>query len=64
MQTLDHVVIEQNRADAIRLAVNASADGDLVLVAGKGHESYQQVGDQRLPFSDQQVVRELLGVAA
>jgi len=35
-----------------------------VLVAGKGHEDYQQVGDQRLAYSDRDTVRALLGEAA
>ena len=36
--------------------------GDVVLVAGKGHETYQIVGNERRPFSDQAVVREALGL--
>ncbi|MFP5505309.1 MAG: hypothetical protein ACLGH6_03855 [Gammaproteobacteria bacterium] len=35
--------------------------GDIVLVAGKGHEDYQQIGDRRLPYSDRDQVRALLG---
>jgi len=34
--------------------------GDVVLIAGKGHEDYQEVGDQRLAFSDRAVARSLL----
>ena len=43
---------EPDRGRAIRLAIGLAAPGDVVLVAGKGHEDYQQVGDLRLPFSD------------
>jgi UDP-N-acetylmuramoyl-L-alanyl-D-glutamate--2,6-diaminopimelate ligase len=46
------VEIEADRARAIELAVLTAAPGDCVLVAGKGHESYQQIGAERLPFSD------------
>jgi len=46
------------RAEAIRIAIHAAGPGDIVLIAGKGHEDYQIIGDQRLPFSDHQVVRE------
>ena len=37
--------------------------GDALLIAGKGHESTQQIGDVKHPFSDQQTVREILGCA-
>ncbi len=55
------VRIMPDRAAAIREAVAAAAAGDGVLVAGKGHEDYQLVGGQRLPFSDRRLVAELLG---
>jgi UDP-N-acetylmuramoyl-L-alanyl-D-glutamate--2,6-diaminopimelate ligase len=35
--------------------------GDCILVAGKGHEDYQIIGTQKFPFSDQAVLKELLG---
>jgi UDP-N-acetylmuramoyl-L-alanyl-D-glutamate--2,6-diaminopimelate ligase len=53
-----------DREQAIRSALAGAVAGDVVLVAGKGHEDYQVVGDQRRPFSDQQVARAALGVAA
>jgi UDP-N-acetylmuramoyl-L-alanyl-D-glutamate--2,6-diaminopimelate ligase len=56
------VSIERNRAHAIEQAIAAAAPGDLVLVAGKGHEDYQQVGHLRLPFSDAEHVCRALGV--
>jgi UDP-N-acetylmuramoyl-L-alanyl-D-glutamate--2,6-diaminopimelate ligase len=39
-------------------------EGDVLLVAGKGHETGQIVGDRVLPFSDQQSIRAALGVSA
>lgn len=42
-----------DRAEAIRLAVDGADASDIVLIAGKGHESYQLLGAERLPFSDQ-----------
>ena len=44
--------IEPDRALAIALAVRQAAAQDVVLLAGKGHETYQEVGGIRLPFSD------------
>lgn len=41
-----------DRAQAINIAVAGAASGDCVVIAGKGHENYQLVGDARLPFSD------------
>jgi UDP-N-acetylmuramoyl-L-alanyl-D-glutamate--2,6-diaminopimelate ligase len=51
------VEIEPDRAAAIALAVARAAPGDCVLIAGKGHEPYQQIGTQRLPFSDADQLR-------
>ena len=45
------------RAEAIRSAVRGLASGDVLVVAGKGHETGQIIGDRTLPFSDQAVVR-------
>ncbi len=45
--------VELDRRMAIRHAVLSAAPEDLVLIAGKGHEDYQQIADHRLPFSDQ-----------
>jgi UDP-N-acetylmuramoyl-L-alanyl-D-glutamate--2,6-diaminopimelate ligase len=47
----DHRVLRDRRA-AIRTAVREAGPGDIVLVAGKGHEPYQEVAGQRLPFDD------------
>jgi UDP-N-acetylmuramoyl-L-alanyl-D-glutamate--2,6-diaminopimelate ligase len=50
-----------DRADAIRTAVAMMQPGDVVLVAGKGHEAGQIVGDTVFPFSDHDVLAEALG---
>jgi len=62
MQTTPSAV--PDRVQAIRTALSEARAGDVVLVAGKGHEDYQQVGDQRLAYSDRDTVRALLGEAA
>jgi len=50
-----------NRGAAISEAMEALQDGDMLIVAGKGHEEGQQIGDTILPFSDIEVVKKLLG---
>ncbi len=53
-------LIEPDRRSAIRHALAGARRGDLVLIAGKGHETTQTVGDEVLDFDDRQVVREEL----
>jgi UDP-N-acetylmuramoyl-L-alanyl-D-glutamate--2,6-diaminopimelate ligase len=53
-----------DRAEAIRTAVGMLAAGDLLVVAGKGHETGQIVGDRTLPFSDHDVVRAAIAEIA
>ncbi len=52
--------IELDRRRAIERAIGDAIPGDVVLVAGKGHEAYQIVGDRVLPFDDAAVAREAL----
>lgn len=49
-----------NRKEAIRTAVRLAKDIDLVLVAGKGHEKYQEIKGEKLPFDDKQVLMDAL----
>jgi len=53
-----------DRRRAISLALDACKPGDCLLIAGKGHESYQEFADTVIPFDDRQVVRELIGIKA
>lgn len=52
--------IEPDRAEAIRLAVSQGSSGDIVLIAGKGHETTQTIGEQVIPFDDREVARGVL----
>jgi UDP-N-acetylmuramoyl-L-alanyl-D-glutamate--2,6-diaminopimelate ligase len=56
----DHqkVKVEVNRRDAIQLALESSSLGDTILVAGKGHETYQEINGIKYPFDDRQVIKE------
>lgn len=61
-EALNQSVFEEtDRREAISRALQMASENDVILVAGKGHEDYQLVGDQILPFSDAETVRELLG---
>ena len=53
--------VVQDRAAAIRAAIAGAGAGDIVLIAGKGHEDYQQIGERRLPFSDRVAVEAAFG---
>jgi UDP-N-acetylmuramoyl-L-alanyl-D-glutamate--2,6-diaminopimelate ligase len=55
-----HIVVEPDRGVAIRLALHAAGPGDVVVIAGKGHETYQEVAGQRLPFDDAVEARRIL----
>lgn len=52
--------IEPDRKAAIRLAIGEAQPGDIVLIAGKGHEKVQILRDQSIPFDDVEVAREVL----
>ncbi len=54
------VMVERDRKKAIIAAIDSAECGDVVLIAGKGHEDYQIIGDQRMTLSDRQIVRERL----
>ena len=53
-------IIEPDRAQAIELALREARPGDIVLLAGKGHETYQIIGERALPFDDRAVARQVL----
>jgi len=54
------IMVEPDRAKAIELAIGRARPTDIVLIAGKGHEDYQIIGDQRLHFSDKEVALHAL----
>ena len=53
-------VVEADRREAIRAALSAARAGDVVVIAGKGHETGQEFADRTIPFDDREVARELL----
>jgi UDP-N-acetylmuramyl-tripeptide synthetase len=55
------IYVEPDRRKAIALALSLAQPGDMVLIAGKGHEDYQLIKGETLHFDDREVARELLG---
>jgi UDP-N-acetylmuramyl tripeptide synthase len=53
-------LVDLDRRAAIALALRVAGAGDIVVIAGKGHEDYQLVAGRRLDFDDRAVVRELV----
>jgi len=53
-----------DRRRAISLALDMAKPGDCLIIAGKGHESYQEFADTVFPFDDRQTARELIGIKA
>ncbi len=63
MEQPGRAAVERNRAKAIRRLIGEADAGDIVLVAGKGHETTQTIGDRVLPFSDREQVLQALRAA-
>lgn len=55
----EYVVIE-NRREAIRYALSMAKKNDCVVLAGKGHETYQEIRGEKHPFDEKVIVQELL----
>ncbi|MGZ8929060.1 MAG: UDP-N-acetylmuramoyl-L-alanyl-D-glutamate--2,6-diaminopimelate ligase [Methylobacter sp.] len=55
------IEVIQNREQAIQKVVTSATKGDCIVIAGKGHEQYQESNGVRVPFSDRQVVMDALG---
>jgi len=64
LETPGRATIEPDRAAAIQRAIANCKAGDVVLVAGKGHETWQEIDGQKIRFSDESVIRHALGDAA
>ena len=56
----DNFVIEVNRKEAIRKAMNMALEGDVIVIAGKGHENYQITNEGVIHFDEREVVDEIL----
>lgn len=56
----NRTLVIPDRQEAIKTAVNLARPGDLILVAGKGHEKYQEIKGKKYPFDDKQILTDLL----
>jgi UDP-N-acetylmuramoyl-L-alanyl-D-glutamate--2,6-diaminopimelate ligase len=61
IQDLSKVTEIGNRREAIKYAISIMGEEDILLIAGKGHETYQLIKDQKVPFSDIEVAKDLSG---
>ena len=50
------------REEAIKVACTLAVKGDILLVAGKGHEKYQEINGERFPFDDLEILKEMLEI--
>ncbi|MEW6108673.1 MAG: UDP-N-acetylmuramoyl-L-alanyl-D-glutamate--2,6-diaminopimelate ligase [Nitrospirota bacterium] len=53
-------LVEPDRRDAVKRSVVMASEGDIVIIAGKGHETYQDIGGKRFKFSDREVLAEAI----
>jgi UDP-N-acetylmuramoyl-L-alanyl-D-glutamate--2,6-diaminopimelate ligase len=56
----EDAVFEPDRRAAIGLGIRMARQADTVLIAGKGHETYQEINHERTPFDDREVAREFI----
>jgi UDP-N-acetylmuramoyl-L-alanyl-D-glutamate--2,6-diaminopimelate ligase len=61
--TKENFVVVADREEAIRKAIKNTPDDAVILVAGKGHEDYQIIGDTKYPFSDATIAHNVMGIA-
>lgn len=59
MKKDNHIVIE-NRREAIKKAMEIAEEDDIIILAGKGHETYQEINHVKHHFDEREVVKEIL----
>ena len=59
-EVTDQYKVIVDRKEAIEYAIKMAKPGDIVVLAGKGHETYQLMGDEKVPFSEKKIVKEIL----
>ncbi len=64
LQFMSKVLVITNRKEAIKTACSLAHPGDIILVAGKGHETYQEIKGVRFPFDDKMILKEALDLVS
>ena len=59
-EAMKHTLAITDRRQAIRTAIRLAQAGDVILIAGKGHEDYQIIGKEKFPFDEKEIVRNYL----
>lgn len=59
--TKNNVKIEESRREALNMGLHICEKNDILLVLGKGHETYQIIGNKKYPFNDKEIIEELIG---
>ena len=60
-RTKARIAVIENRHQAIEFALKKAKKGDVVLLAGKGHEKYQIIGENKIPFDEKEIIYEYFG---
>jgi len=55
-------MVIEDRKTAIKTAANIASNGDIILIAGKGHEKYQEIKGVKTPFDDKKIIEEIFGL--
>ena len=55
-----NLYIHENRKKAIEYALKRAGKNDIIFLAGKGHETSQEIGSEKLPFDEREIVKEIL----
>jgi UDP-N-acetylmuramoyl-L-alanyl-D-glutamate--2,6-diaminopimelate ligase len=60
IENKENVRIVPDRREAIAMAIDELEEGEILMILGKGDETYIEIGDQKIPFDDREVVREII----
>lgn len=58
--TKDNYLVNENRKEAIKTALSLAKEGDVIVIAGKGHEDYQVLKDKTIHFDEREIIREII----